>query len=82
MSEMWDGRKAKRLLLRLESIVKLDTNHQSSEVGFEAPIFFLIALEATCFVESISFTKASFHKDLIPEFSSVPIYKRDCSYLI
>ena len=65
-----------------QSIVKLDTNHQSSEVGFEAPIFFLITLEATCFVESISFTKASFHKDLIREFSSVPIYKRDCSYLI
>ena len=39
-----------------QSIVKLDTNHQSSEVGFEAPIFFLISLE-TCFVKDISFTK-------------------------
>lgn len=66
-----------------QSIVKLDSNHQSSEIGFEAPIFFLISFENSDFIENSLHRDAPIHLDnFLWKSFSVPIYKRDCSYLI
>lgn len=66
-----------------QSIVKLDSNHQSSEVTFEVPIFFLISLELPNFNPDVLATSLSNHAvNNFLEPSSVPIYLMDCSFLI
>ncbi len=65
------------------SIVKLDTNHQGSDLNFEAPLFFLISLDLTYLVID-SLEASSPDARIVDEVdvSSVPIYVKHCSYLI
>jgi hypothetical protein len=66
-----------------QSIVKLDTNHHSSEIAYETPVFFLITLDEPLFKKNTFFRKKTVQGEfLCYGSSSLPIYKRDCSYLI
>lgn len=66
-----------------QSVVKLETNHQGSDVSFEAPIFFLISLDLTHLVfDSKEVPCLGYRIFNDGNFCSVPIYIKHCSYLI